>query len=43
MKEEGQKGLEVLLARAQADTVVLIQKMARGKLARNLFKEMKKA
>jgi len=34
MKEEGQKALESQLAKAQADTVIYIQKMARGKLAR---------
>tara|TARA_B110000285_G_scaffold21728_1_gene21034 strand:+ start:43 stop:156 length:114 start_codon:yes stop_codon:yes gene_type:complete len=37
MKEEGQKALESKLAQAQADVVVLIQKIARGKLARLLF------
>lgn len=43
MKEEGQKILEVQLAKAQHDSVVYIQKCARGKLARMLYQRMKEA
>ena len=43
MKEEGQKQLEMNLAKAQSDTVVHIQKHARGYLARQLYKRMQAA